>query len=116
MKGLSMIRYTQSELKDVLGGRHARGSDAIDDADDDFEAHSSEDSSLSADSFGSGSTADNSTAYLIDRDNMIASGHAESYGIIVGSDVVDRSPSIVAANKTAGFKGYPTEKCTPIDG
>ena len=81
MRGLSTVCYTQSELKDVLEARHIRGSEAIDATDDDFLAldASSSDCSLSANSYDSGSTGDNSTAALIDRDNAIAMGHMATY-------------------------------------
>ena len=69
MRGLSLVRYTPAELSSVLEERTEVGNDAIDAADESFQPLevTKSDSSLSADSFGSEHTSDNSTADYIGR-------------------------------------------------
>ena len=102
MRGLSMVRYTQSELEEVLEGRYQRGQDAIDDVDSDFEPLEMSDSSLSADSFESGSMGDNSTAALIDRDNMVAMGHHLTYASVGGMSILT-TPIKATKGATSGL-------------
>ena len=70
------------------------GLDAIDSMDGNYELQLESDTSLSADSFGSGSTGDNSTVALIDQYNMVAMGHAADYGIAVGNVGIKTSPVV----------------------